>query len=335
VVFGAGPNTGVFVYSGIPANGNLMASIAALPGTDPYGNAYLAGIVAYNTSTGSSVQVQGGEIFFNITGDQPASAGITPASVFAGVDAIQLSSPLINLSDIQAVLLLIRAASGGTPLVQLPSTALNLQGALAPAAPASGTDLYVDAAGKLVQLPQAGTPMQVPGAQLATFPVITVTQATPTTISGAASVPANDAEVGSVYELEINGNGTWGSTAQNLTFAVVLGGSTMASVNISSTFFNVNDIFRWKIRARVICHTTGVSGTWSSEIDGAVSGFNANLVPGAGVINDTAGVISCEAATTTTLSTQSAQPLALRANWASVTGTPSLTSRVQMFKRVA
>lgn len=37
-----GSNDGLFVYNGAPALGNLIASIAATPGTDPYGNVYNA-----------------------------------------------------------------------------------------------------------------------------------------------------------------------------------------------------------------------------------------------------------------------------------------------------
>jgi hypothetical protein len=37
--------SGLFVYSGAPASGNLIASIAASAGTDPFGNAYPQGIM--------------------------------------------------------------------------------------------------------------------------------------------------------------------------------------------------------------------------------------------------------------------------------------------------
>ena len=51
---------GVFVYNGSPAHGNLKASIAGSSGTDPYGNAYIDNIVAYNVSgvgTGGFAQI--------------------------------------------------------------------------------------------------------------------------------------------------------------------------------------------------------------------------------------------------------------------------------------
>lgn len=50
VIFGTGPNVGLFVYSPKPGAGNLVASIAAAAGTDPYGNSYLAGVVSYGAS---------------------------------------------------------------------------------------------------------------------------------------------------------------------------------------------------------------------------------------------------------------------------------------------
>src|ERR1017187_6558975 len=39
----AGATGGVFVYSGVPANGNLISSNAVVAGTDTHGNAYLGG----------------------------------------------------------------------------------------------------------------------------------------------------------------------------------------------------------------------------------------------------------------------------------------------------
>lgn len=41
----AGPGSGIFVYAGTPALGNLIASISSAPGTDPYGNTYPGGIL--------------------------------------------------------------------------------------------------------------------------------------------------------------------------------------------------------------------------------------------------------------------------------------------------
>lgn len=51
----AGANGGVFVYSGTPANGNLVASVAGMAGTDPYGNAYPEGFASYGSGATAGV----------------------------------------------------------------------------------------------------------------------------------------------------------------------------------------------------------------------------------------------------------------------------------------
>lgn len=211
--------------------------------------------------------------------------------------------------------------------------ALNLNNSAIPAAPANGVDIFSDAGNKLAMLPATGTIMQVPGWQLATFPGITVTQATLTTIAS-ATYPANDAEVGSVYELDVEGNGTWGSTAQTLEFQVTFGGNAMQNVTLGSAFFAVSTIFRWKVHARVICHTTGTTGTWTSSIEGEASVAGANVLPTAGS-QATSGFCVSESTTMVTVNTTVNQTLALQCAWGSTTGAPTLTSRVALFGRVA
>jgi len=48
-------NSGEFFYSGTPAAGNLIASIATAAGTDVSGNAYLAGITSYRNVGGTFI----------------------------------------------------------------------------------------------------------------------------------------------------------------------------------------------------------------------------------------------------------------------------------------
>lgn len=51
-----GATGGVFIYSGIPANGNLIGSWAGIAGTDAYGNVYPQGLnVTIGTITGSAI----------------------------------------------------------------------------------------------------------------------------------------------------------------------------------------------------------------------------------------------------------------------------------------
>jgi len=60
-------------YSGPPALGNLVASIASANGTDLFGNAYLAGNVSYlGGASFSAVQLSGGQVRFQTA---PAAGG--------------------------------------------------------------------------------------------------------------------------------------------------------------------------------------------------------------------------------------------------------------------
>jgi hypothetical protein len=58
-------NSGLFIYSGMPAAGNLVASIAPLAGADSFGNAYVAGEASYVTISGTRFAVQLGQTTIN------------------------------------------------------------------------------------------------------------------------------------------------------------------------------------------------------------------------------------------------------------------------------
>ena len=96
-------------YSGTPAAGNLIASIAAAAGTDSFGNHYLQDFGAYNTLLGIATMVNGGGITFfsgNLaagwssvctinfdTGTQAAKIGSTGLEVIGGLTA---DSAIVN-----------------------------------------------------------------------------------------------------------------------------------------------------------------------------------------------------------------------------------------------
>jgi hypothetical protein len=47
-------SSGAFLYNGTPAQGNLVASITAVAGTDQFGNAYQAGVTSYQSGSSSA-----------------------------------------------------------------------------------------------------------------------------------------------------------------------------------------------------------------------------------------------------------------------------------------
>lgn len=61
LVIAGGAGSGLFVYSPSPGANTLVASIAQAAGTDPYGNAYLAGMVTYNLGSPWSATVVDGQ----------------------------------------------------------------------------------------------------------------------------------------------------------------------------------------------------------------------------------------------------------------------------------
>jgi hypothetical protein len=113
-------NAGLFFYNGTPRLGNLMFSIAATAGTDPYGNIYPAGI--------ETQQSPGGFFVYNGTpGSGKLAVAIAPQS---GTDPFGNAYPVgISLAQNPGGLFVYNGAPGSGKL------------ALA-IAPAAGTDAY-------------------------------------------------------------------------------------------------------------------------------------------------------------------------------------------------
>lgn len=210
--------------------------------------------------------------------------------------------------------------------------ALDGSGGVVPNAQPNQVQVYPGANGQPAYVGASGLQMGMVGTQQAFFPVIAVTG---TSLAALASmtIPAGDAVGGAVYDIEVWGSGTAG-TNMLLTFAVVLGGSTMSSVQLGANFMAAATSFRWRAVARVVCHTTGAGGTWSSLVFGDISINGTTLLTSGGAsVNATNSFVSCEIATTTPADTTVAQTLSLSASWSGTTGPPGLTSRVAIPRR--
>lgn len=97
--------SGVFVYSPSPGPGNLVASIAAAVGTDPYGNAYKAGVASYSGT--SFTNLNGGLI------NQGDGTSLGPAVISGSGGQLSLQSPIVQVFDAPAIVNL--NAKGGNP----------------------------------------------------------------------------------------------------------------------------------------------------------------------------------------------------------------------------
>jgi len=161
---------GEFFYSGTPAPGNLVASIAAAGGTDAFGNVYYQGITTYTDPSGPFLEMVGNEISFgsNAPGSRIVDGGqLTLADALAVGDRpyIIFASPSADIATgDRATLVLYGASANGVGIAQVlfglgPSSApvtsafLEVQGslsalsALLTAAATGNQALGVDTAG--------------------------------------------------------------------------------------------------------------------------------------------------------------------------------------------
>ncbi len=96
-----GAFSGVFVYSPDIGAGNLIASIADQNGTDPYGNAYLAGVCSYQGgSSGLISQLLAGQLVLTTAGGQDG--------------AVTLDMSTATVEGITGAVATLTASGGGT-----------------------------------------------------------------------------------------------------------------------------------------------------------------------------------------------------------------------------
>ena len=181
-----GSFSGAFVYSPGPGHGNLIASIAASSGTDPYGNSYVAGITSYGASDFSYAELASAALTFFST--NPATK-VTNVGGVAFDDALTISAqPDVHVTSpstrgavagISTVWVLGEASGAGTVAQVVINTGtsaspatlalLEVQGTAsfelaflpeqssAPATPSGGGILYTDSTGHLHYLGPGGT----------------------------------------------------------------------------------------------------------------------------------------------------------------------------------
>lgn len=194
---------GIFFYSGVPALGNLIISVARAAGADEFGNAYSQGIVVYAVAAGSGVQLTGSRV--NLLGVGSATIGFMEALAIPGVGSrpqFTISGPSNN--DQVPQVLLFGESQDGSALPQVRIQAFSL---------ASGQGVPVD--------------VQVNGTVHGTQPN-TQLEETWHSLGTLAGYVVNAARYriteNNEVEFDINVTGT-GVNAASVAFSVVLGGS--------------------------------------------------------------------------------------------------------------
>lgn len=157
--------------------------------------------------------------------------------------------------------------------------------------------------------------------------VTTVTAASFADLSSVYQIPASNAAVGVAYRLTAAGNGTQGSTAQSISMGVALAGSTLGITPGSGNgFAATSTAFRWVAVATLIPVTIGATATWQGSIRFTLT-------------QDTAGSNSLTLAggSPTSLPAQdstTANDFSIQAEWASGTGSPTITCVQTTFERL-
>jgi hypothetical protein len=228
IVFGGG----VFVYSGPPAAGNLIASVTNKT-IDPYGlNATLPGTTGYSNAAGVFYAVQNGG-----TGASPVTAYYTASSA-AGPYTLQGfirgdgSAMTISSSN---GLILSTGGSSGAVIATLSST-------LSGGVPVTSIDRTVLAAGN---------------------------STTAADITNAWTIPANDGANGAKYTIETHVTATTGqTTVETLTLGLDLNNGTLVPLATLGTAFNGGALAAtYEIPVRLIL----VPGAGTSAADAQVT----------------------------------------------------------------
>ena len=208
-------------------------------------------------------------------------------------------------------------------------------------APGSGTfavgDFSVDQTGALWICTAAGSPgtwTKISGGGSSVTKDVTlrtVTAAALTQLSGSFSIAASSAAVGSTYRLTAWGYGTWGSTAQGITFQADLNGVALGFAPfLGSGNLSTSEAFVWRAVIVYQCVTTGGSGTWTGFIDGIVT-QTANSINSL-TASQNAVPFSGSSTATQVQSTTVAIPCLLAVKWASTTGAPTISCLGSMFE---
>ena len=302
-------------YSPTAAAGNLIQSISAVSGSDQFTNAFLAGNTLYTQQTNGSVLAL--NIASGATGTYSTInlfSAPSPAGPFSGA-SYQLLFRSGELEFTGAVLLdsgaSIGAGSGATFI-----------GGAAPATPASGSVLlYANSNGALHRLSASTLDALVSGAQAADVTSFTVTGTGFSAITKSWTIPANDAQVGTVYRITMWGRGTQGSTQQQLKMHG-FGGN--AQVTTTTGFVGASLGFGWRAVSELIITGTGAGGTGHAT-------FQLTVGNGGATPNFFA---TASTATGVTLDTTILNSFVPAAAWGSTTGSPTVTCEGSYFERL-
>jgi hypothetical protein len=218
--------------------------------------------------------------------------------------------------------------------------------ASAPAAFSGSSALYTSTAGRLRYVSEAGADMVLDRSSLDLTNKTMGTQTTAVIMSAGLSYLANEAQVGSEFEIEIDGTLTTPTSGSGYRYntSLFLDGAGFGANNVTwgSVFLPLNVTLGYTIRWRVTINTTGAGGTCDVICDGGTSeiftgsgppvqrnmgNLNVNGSPESSAMN----MITTGVAIDTTAN----HTLAIYNNWSAggVAGHSAITYRTRLIRR--
>ena len=274
--------SGEFVYNGAPALGNLIASIANSNGVDAFGNRYYNGIISYNPSGGAIAttvaELTAGGIRIGTGNAASGIGGASAGSITSNnTGSIQINTGAVNGTDVQnAVTFQSADASGiGVPNTIIGAGALTmLDSSIVPTPALGASELYVTSNSVYAEATGSGFIGELPIDQTDTSDNVNANNGTQG-LTIQYTIPANDAAIGTTYEIEVPFNGVL--EASGLAFKPALNTASVVTSlgdGVAGGFLGAGTgVTGWvKLIARI--KTLGVAGTVDYFIEGGI-GQNA------------------------------------------------------------
>lgn len=323
IVFGTAG--GVFVYNGTPGPGNQpIASVTNAP-TDPYGDPTQSGFTVYNLPAYLQLHVNAGfgapavEMVTGVASEADHAAMYTDPNNVGLVNEIIgtfLIGPGSSFDGLQAAVNLASSAADGSEIAV---------GTLGMIKSGVFTNWATwDPSGFQTVSPGGGT-WQANGTQTdATTHTLGATGSTPTNLTKAWVIPADDANVATVYEVEVPVGGTYEN--QQLNIGINLGGSFTNVVPVSSSFVTAGHNVAGMIKMKLTVQSTGALGTVDVDFGGTLEDSTAvRSAAGSTGINGRHAALAID--------TTSANAFAIAAEWGGTTSGQMLSGFSSVYAR--
>jgi hypothetical protein len=170
-----------------------------------------------------------------------------------------------------------------------------------------------------------------PSMASADFTTYTITGASYAQASKAWSIPAYDAQVGTIYRVTIYGTGTEGTTSDGLNARALAFGTSAAPRGFAASVVALSTAFAFKSVMEVQITAIGSAGT--AIVTNTITMSTGTTGTGITVTNS-ASAVAVDTTSMSSINTQSAATMEAELEWAATTGSPTITIYSSTFERI-